>query len=159
MSSYLAGLRGFNKTPEQMKQEADAMLYASDLSQNMLFGAMIDGMQGTTEALKGKSYDFSDVREANPTLDSIVKGITLPAGPSTTYRVPEPQPEGLDFLAEVLLDPINYPIASVGTGLFRTGKELVSDNVDTLTAVKVSTLSETNSLPVRNNPVPTEAIG
>jgi hypothetical protein len=134
MSSYLAGLRGFNKTPEQMKQEADAMLYASDLSQNMLFGAMIDGMQGTTEALKGKSYDFSDVREANPTLDSIVKGITLPAGPSTTYRVPEPQPEGLDFLAEVLLDPINYPIASVGTGLFRTGKELVSDNVDTLTA-------------------------
>ena len=129
MSSYLAGLRGFNKTPEQMKQEADAMLYASDLSQNMLFGAMIDGMQGTTEALKGKSYDFSDVREANPTLDSIVKGITLPAGPSTTYRVPEPQPEGLDFLAEVLLDPINYPIASVGTG-----KELVSDNVDTLTA-------------------------
>ena len=132
--SYRTGLRGFNRTPEQIKQEAEASVYYADLPQNMLMGALTDGMQGTTDALGGKSFGFSDVRGANPTLDSIVKGITLPAGPSTTYSVPKPQPGAVDFLADVLIDPVNVPIAAVGKGLFNTGRELVDKNVDTLTA-------------------------
>jgi len=130
MSSYLSRPR----TLEQARQESDSSLYYADLPQNMLFGALINGKEGTTDALKGEAYGFEDVRAANPTLDAIVKGLTLPAGPSTTYKVPEAQPGAVDFLAEVLIDPVNIPVAAVGKGLFNTARDLASENVDTLTA-------------------------
>jgi hypothetical protein len=97
--------------------------------QQALFGALSEGSEGASKGFKGEqTYDFEDVRKANPTIDSIVKGLALPAGPSTTYSVPEPQMGGADFVAETLLDPAN----AVGGGAAVRAKKLVDKASDKL---------------------------
>lgn len=96
-------------TEEQMarkialdKKNMEQVGYGVALPQNMLFGTLAG--EGTDPALKGKSYSFEDVRKANPALDRIAKGLTLPQSNETYFK---PQVGGLDFAAEMTLDPIN----------------------------------------------------
>jgi hypothetical protein len=117
---------------EMDKKGAEQAAYAIDLGQNMLFGAMAG--EGIDPALKGKSYDFKDVREANPTLDQIMKGVTLPNSPSFNITYPKPQVEALDFAAEVLLDPMAIPIVKGGKSVVEGVKNQAAKVMPTLTA-------------------------
>lgn len=112
-------------------EQAEQLAYAIDLPQNMLFGAMVG--EGVDPALRGKSYGFEDVRKANPTLDNIIKGATLPNSPTFNQTYPQPQPEAVDFAAEVLLDPINVPVASGLKSIAKGVKNQASKVMPTLT--------------------------
>jgi hypothetical protein len=54
MSSYLTGLRGFNRTPEQIRQEAETAIDLADRPQQALTGALVEGIEGARKGLLGQ---------------------------------------------------------------------------------------------------------
>lgn len=133
-------------TPEQSLREAQAIGKAADKGleyinrpQQGLFGGLTEGLEGASKGFFGEQkYTVEDVRQKNPTLDAILKGAALPAGPSTTYKAPEPQTDAVNLAFELATDPVDYLGGFLGVGAKAT-KETFKRGAEALKNINVFT--------------------